>query len=648
MNRRTVRMTGVMVALLAWAWVAQASELERSQVETKYKWDLTAMYPSNEAWEADYEWIESKIPELEAFKGKVSKSGKDLKAFLDLMVEVGGHSENLYTYANMSHHLDTRDQVYIALRDRADVISAKMGAALSWFSPELTSIPQASLDKWYKDVKGLDLYKQYISNELRQKAHVLSPEEEKLMSMASEIITQSESAAEALRNTDIQFPEIKGPDGKMVKLTEGRYRALMETTNPKVRRDAAIALHDEYAKYKNTFASLMGANVAAEVFQARARGYNSALHMAVDNDNVDTTVYLNLISTVKANLEPLQKYVRLRREALGLDELHFYDFSAPIVGDAPEWEYEAGVATIKEALKPLGKEYGDALAYAYDNRWVDVYETPAKRGGAYSWGSYKSHPYMLLNYHGTLDDVFTNAHEIGHTMHTWYTYKYQPQIYADYAIFVAEVASTFNEALLIDHLLKTETDPEKRLIYVNQFIDNIHGTIIRQTVFAEFELEMHRKYERGEPLTAESLNELYRGILASYYAPEVAMDPQYDFTWLRIPHFYSNFYVYKYATSMAAALALSDRVTKGGEQELQDYLGFLAGGSSKYPLDLLKGAGIDMSSPAPIEAAMKKFAEYVDQLEVLLAENGSLKGKSGAKANEPENRKEKSKKRSNL
>lgn len=598
--------------------VAAEEMPERSQIEDKYKWDLTAMYPNTAAWDADYKWIESKLPELQAYQGKISKSGKDLLAFMELVVEVGAHQENLYTYANMSHHLDTRVPEYIALRDRADVTGSQFGQAVSWFSPELTSIPEATLEKWYKDVKGLDLYKQSFADEMRQKKHVLSTDEEKLMAMTGEMINQAESAAEALRNTDIQFPEIKGPDGEMVKLTEGRYRALLESTNPAVRHDAAIALHDEYAKYKNTFASLMGANVAAQVFQARARGYDSALHLAVDNDNVDTTVYLNLISTVKANLKPLQKYSRLRREALGLKELHLYDFSAPIVGDAPNWEYETGVAMIKTALQPLGEEYGGALATAYDNRWVDVYETPAKRGGAYSWGSYKSHPYMLLNYHGTLDDVFTNAHEIGHTMHTWYTYKYQPQIYADYEIFVAEVASTFNEALLMDHLLKTETDPDKRLVYINQYIDNIHGTIIRQTVFAEYELEMHRMYERGEPLTAESLSELYRRILSEYYAPEVVIDPQYDFTWLRIPHFYNNFYVYKYATSMSAALALSEKVLSGGEKERQDYLGFLAGGKSKYPLDLLKGAGVDMSSPAPIEAAMKKFGELVDELEVML------------------------------
>ncbi|MCB1058980.1 MAG: oligoendopeptidase F [Calditrichaeota bacterium] len=642
MSRWTVRMTGVMIAILACAWVAQAQEKERTDIEDKYKWDLTAMYPNNQAWDDDYKWVESKIPDLEKYKGKIGKSGKDLKAYLDLLVEVGGHNENLYSYANMAYHLDTRDQTYVALRDRADVIAAKFGQANSWFAPELTAISQSTMDKWYKDVKGLDLYKQMIANEMRQKAHVLSSEEEKLMAMSNEITTQAESAAEALRNTDIQFPEVKGEDGKMVKLSEGRYRALLESTNPTVRRDASIGLHDEYAKYKNTFASLMGANVAAEVFQSRARDYGSALAMAMDNDNVDTTVYLNLISTVKEHLAPLHKYCELRQKTLGLDELHFYDFSTPIVGDAPEWPYDDGLAVIQNALTPLGQEYEGGVHQVFNSRWVDVYETTAKRSGAYSWGSYRSHPYMLLNYHNTLDDVFTTAHELGHTMHTWYTYKHQPQIYADYAIFVAEVASTFNEALLMDYLLKTETDPEKRLVYVNQYIDNIHGTIIRQTVFAEFELEMHRMYERGEPLTADALDELYHRVAAEYYAPEVTIDPQYDVTWARIPHFYSNFYVYKYATSMSAALALSERVLNGGQQELDDYLGFLSGGSSKYPLDLLKGAGVDMSTPQPIEAAMKKFGELVDELDVLLAQHEAAHPKS--KPNNKKERREKTNK----
>ncbi len=643
MNRWTIRLAGAMIAVLGLAWVANAQEPERKDIEDKYKWDLSAMYPDNAAWETDYAWVESKLPELEAFKGKIGKSGKDLKAYLDLVVEVGGHNENLYSYANMAFHVDTRDQEYTGLRDRADVISAKYSASNSWFAPELTAISQTTLDKWFKDVKGLDLYKQFIANELRQKKFVLSADEEKIMSMSNEMVTQGESAAEALRNTDIQFPEVKDDNGKMVKLSEGRYAALLEAKDPKVRRNAAVSLHDEYNKYRNTFASLMGVNVAAEVFQARARGYNSALHMAVDNDNVDTTVYLNLISTVKANLEPLQKYCRLRQQALGLDELHFYDFATPLVGAAPEWPYEDGSAVVKQALAKLGPEYSSAVETAYSSRWIDVYETTAKRSGAYSWGSYRSHPYMLLNYHNTLDDVFTNAHEMGHTMHTYFTYKNQPQIYADYAIFVAEVASTFNEALLMDHLLKTETDPQKRLIYINQYLDNIQGTVIRQTVFAEFELEMHRMYERGEPLTAESLDSLYHAVVSSYYAPAVTIDPQYDHTWMRIPHFYSNFYVYKYATSMSAALALSQKVLNGGEKELNDYLGFIKGGSSKYPLDLLKGAGVDMSTPEPIQAAMKKYGELVDEFEKLLAENSSAKGK--AKANDSESKSDGGKKK---
>jgi oligoendopeptidase F len=366
---------------------------------------------------------------------------------------------------------------------------------------------------------------------------------------------------------------------------------------------------------------LMASNVSADIFYARSRGYNSALQMSLDGDNIDTTVYINLIETVHKNLSALHKYVRVRKEAMGLEDLHLYDTSAPITGSASdEWPYEKAVATVETALQPLGPVYCKAMDEGFRGGWTDVYATQAKRSGAYSWGSYASHPYMLLNYENTLDDMFAIAHEMGHCMHTYYSQQNQPFIYADYTLFVAEVASTFNEALLMNHLLKTETDPEKRLIYVNQYIDNIRGTLITQVLFAEFELQMHRAMEAGEPLTAESLSEMYAKLLKEYYGPDLAWDEFYAYTWSRIPHFYRTFYVYKYATAMGAALALSERVENGGEKELNEYLGFISSGSSKYPLDLLKSAGVDMTSPQPIESAMKKFGELVDELEILIKE----------------------------
>lgn len=594
---------------------------ERSSIDGKYKWDLSDMYPSNEAWEADFAYIDSKIPELESYKDKISQSGTDLLNFMKLYEDVSVRVENAYSYAYMKHDEDMRVPEYISMKDRIGSLYTRVSTATSWFSPELVSIPAENFDTWYKRVDGLKLYQQYFDNTLRTKKHTLSPGEEKILSMSNEPIGYATAAATALRNTDIQFPTIKGADGEDVELSEARYRAMLQGTDQTVRKNAATALHNKYAEYKNTFASLMSANISGDVFDAKARGYHSALEASLDNDNIDTTVYINLIETVHKHLDALHKYVRIRKEALGLDELHLYDTYCSITGDTEEWAYEDAVAKIEEAMKPLGEEYNEAMSKGFHAGWTDVYATKSKRSGAYSWGSYASHPYMLLNYEGTLDDVFTIAHEMGHCMHTWHSGQNQPYIYADYTLFVAEVASTFNEALLMDYLLKTETDPVKRLAYVNQFVDNIRGTLIAQVLFAEFELNMHRAVEAGEPLTAESLCAMYDELLKEYYGPDLTYDDFYSYTWLRIPHFYRNFYVYKYATSISAALALSERVLNGGEQELNDYIGFISGGSSKYPLDLLRGAGVDLSTPAPVEAAMQKFTEMVDELEVLVKEN---------------------------
>jgi oligoendopeptidase F len=618
-HRVPVILLAVMLVITAFAvWAEEGDVPERSAIDNKYKWDLTDMYASDEAWEADYSYIESKIPELESYKGKISQSGSDLLAFMKAYEDVRIKTENAGAYANMTLDTDTRDQKFIAMRDRIDALESKVSTATSWFNPELVSIPEESFDTWYKRMPDLGLYKHYFDDALRTKRYTLSEEEEKILSMSGDMENLAKGAASALRNTDMKFPTIKGSDGEDIQLSEARYYALMQSSDREVRKNAATALLETYIGYKNTLASLMASNVSADIFYARSRGYNSSLQMALDNDNIDTTVYTNLIETVHKNLGTLHKYIRVRRDAMGLEDLHLYDTSAPITGaPSEEWPYEKAVTTIETALQPLGPVYNKAMNDGFRAGWTDVYATQAKRSGAYSWGSYASHPYMLLNYENTLDDMFTIAHEMGHCMHTWHSQQKQPYIYADYTLFVAEVASTFNEALLMDYLLKTETDPEKRLIYVNQYIDNIRGTIITQVLFAEFELEMHRAMEAGEPLTAESLSEMYGKLLKEYYGPDLAWDDFYAYTWSRIPHFYRTFYVYKYATAMSAALALSENVLKGGEKELNAYIGFLSGGSSKYSLDLLKDAGVDMTSPQPIEAAMKKFGELVDELEVL-------------------------------
>src|SRR3989339_1039728 len=422
---------------------------ERSSIDSKYKWDLSDMYASDEAWEADFAYIESKIPELESFKGKISQSGSDLLAFMKAYEDVRMKTENAGAYANMNLDTDTRDQKYIALRDRIDALESRVSTATSWFNPELVSIPAESFDTWYKRIPDLKLYEQYFDDALRTKKYTLSTEEEKILSMSGDMENLAKGAASALRNTDMQFPTIKGADGEDIQMSEARYYALMQHPDREVRKNAATALMNTYIEYKNTLAGLMASNISADIFYAKARGYNSALHMSLDADNIDTTVYLNLIETVHENLPSLHKYMRVRKEAMGLDELHLYDTSAPITGAAnEEWPYEKAVSTIGSALQPLGPVYNKAMDDGFHAGWTDVYATKAKRSGAYSWGSFASHPYMLLNYENTLDDMFTIAHEMGHCMHTWHSQQNQPFIYADYTLFVAEVASTFNEALL--------------------------------------------------------------------------------------------------------------------------------------------------------------------------------------------------------
>jgi oligoendopeptidase F len=392
-----------------------------------------------------------------------------------------------------------------------------------------------------------------------------------------------------------------------------------------VRHDASIELLKAYGQYQNTAAAHMCGNIDGDVFYSRARRYPSCLAASLDGDNIDTTVYLNLISTVKANAGVIQRYVDLRRRALKLDSIHFYDMFAPLIPETrQDVAYDDAVKTIELALAPLGKDYGQTADKAFHSRWIDVYETRAKESGAYSSGSYLSHPYMLLNYSNTMDDMFTVAHELGHSMHTWYSRLGQPYPYAGYTLFNAEVASTMNEALLMDFLLKKEKDPARRLALVNQYLDNIRGTVITQVMFADFELKMHRAAEAGEPLTADALSQMYLETLRSFYGHSLAIDPEYGYTWARIPHFYRNFYVYKYATSFCASQALAQRVLKGEKGAREAYHRYLASGSSKYPMELVKDAGVDLTTPAAVEATMSKFGQLVDELEVLLKQTNRL------------------------
>lgn len=609
-----------MALIMALTTSLQAQELkERSEIADKYKWDLTPIYKSDQDWEADMATIESMIPNLKSFEGKISQSPENLLAYFTASEEVGKKFGNVAVYASLSYDQDTRVQVYTGFKDRISTLGSKYGEATSWFTPELVSIPDETFEKWYRELPALALYRHSIEDALRTRAHTLSPAEERIMALSGEMASGYSKANTALRTTDIKFPTIQDAEGKDIQLSEGRVRMLLESSDPHVRRDAAMGLLNTYKQYQNTTAALMGGNLDGDLFSARARHYNSALHASLDGDNIDTTVYLNLIETVKANSGTLQRYVDLRRRAMNLDSIHLYDMAVPLIPETrQEVAFDDAVSTIEFAMAPLGKSYVEPMSVGFNSRWIDVYETKAKRSGAYSSGNYLTHPYMLLNYNNTLSDMFTLAHEMGHSMHTWHSNKYQPYVYSGYTLFNAEVASTFNEALLMDHLLKKEKDPAKRLYLINQYIDNIRNTVITQVMFADFELKMHRASEAGEPLTAETLGRMYLETLESYYGSSVVIDPEYAYTWIRIPHFYRNFYVYKYATSYCASQALSQKVLKGQKGAKDAYIAYLSSGSTKYPLELLKDAGVDMSSPAPVEATMKKLSELVDEMERLL------------------------------
>jgi oligoendopeptidase F len=594
---------------------------DRSQIETKYKWDLTDMYKTDADWEADVKALEDMLLTLKAYEGKVSKSPDDLLAFLKLSENAAKKFDNAGSYASQSYDQDTRDQKYTGYKDRLSTVGVKFGEATAWYTPELISIPPETLEKWYKAKPELAVYRHSFDDAFRQKKHTLSPAEERILAMAGNVERTAYNASGALRQADIKFPTIKDENGKDVQLSEGRRAKLLESPDSVVRRNTDIGILNTYAGFRNTAAALMQGNVAGHLFNSEARGYPSCVSASVDNDNIDTMVYLNLIETVKKYSATLQRYADMRRRALKLATIHPYDMLAPLIPETREdMPYDKAVATIEQALQPLGKGYLDPMHKGFNSRWIDVYETKNKRTGAYSGGSFLSHPYMLLNYSDTMDDMFTVAHEMGHSMHTWFSEKGQPYVYSGYAIFNAEVASTFNEALLMDYLLKKEKDAKKRLTLVNQYIDNIRGTVITQVIFADFELRMHRAAEAGEPLTADNLSQMYLETLRSYYGDAVKVDDEYGATWARVPHFYYNFYVYKYATSYCASQALSQKVLKKEKGATEAYLRYLSSGSSKYPIELLKDAGVDMTTPAPVEATMKKFGELVDEMEKLLKE----------------------------
>ncbi len=527
--------------------------------------------------------------------------------------------ERVYVYANQKYHEDTGNPVYQDLADKAGVIVVQTESATSFSTPEILSIPEETLERFRSEEEGLKVYDFYLSNILRRKPHILSAQMEELLADAGEMASSPDNIYSKFNNADIKFPEIKDEKGNKIRITHGRFIQLLESSDRRVREDAFKGVYETYGSLKNTLAATFSSNVKQELFFTKARNYGSNLEKALNDVNVPVEVYTNLIDAVHDNMGLMHRYVRLRKKLLGVDELHMYDLYTPIVKDVKiDIPYEEAKKMVAEGLKPLGDEYQEILDEGFNNRWIDIYENENKRSGAYSWGAYGTHPYVLLNYNSTLDNVFTLAHEMGHAIHSYYSDKVQPYVYAGYKTFVAEVASTCNEAILIDHLLKKTDDKIQKAYLINHFLDNFKGTLYRQTMFAEFEMITHRMIQDGQSLTAEALCKIYHDLNVLYYGNDIVIDPEIDIEWARIPHFYTAFYVYQYATGYSAAIALSRRILKEGKPAVDDYIRFLSGGYSNYPIELLKEAGVDMSTKEPVNQTLKLFEELLDQMEELM------------------------------
>mgnify|MGYP000862522793 FL=1 len=591
----------------------------RSEIDDQYKWRLEDIYATDEDWEKDFEKAREMLGKLDDYRGRLVSSSDNLYQGIELIMEIEEILTRLYAYSHMRSDEDTSNQKYQALNRRAQALATEIASAVSFMVPEILTLSREKVEEYLEENEGLKLYSHFLDNILREKEHYLSEEEEKILAMASDISRGPGNIFSMLNNADLVFPTITDEDGQEVRVTHGRYIDFLMSKDRRVRKDAFTALYSKYREFINTFAATLNTNVKAHIFYARARNYNSALEAALSSDNIPVSVYTNLVDTVKENLDAMHKYVALRKEVLELDELHMYDLYVPLIQDLDvKIPYFEAKETILEGLKPLGEEYIGLLEDGFNNGWIDVYENKGKRSGAYSSSCYGVHPYVLMNYTDSLDNMFTLAHEMGHALHTHYSNENQPYVYADYKIFLAEVASTLNEILLLHHLLENTDDVLKKKYLINHYLEQFRGTVFRQTMFAEFEKIIHEAAEAGQPLTPEFLNETYHRLNVEYYGPDIIIDEEIDLEWARIPHFYYNFYVYKYATGFSAATALANRILEEGKPAVESYLEFLKSGDSDYPLNILKRAGVDMSSPEPISTAIATFKDFLKRFEDLL------------------------------
>lgn len=592
---------------------------QRNEIDAAFTWDLTDIYEAEEDFLKDSQILTGEIDELAGYQGRLAASAAVLLQALECYSRVSERFEKVYVYANQKLHEDMGNSRSQQVSGEVDVIRNRFQTESSFLVPEILAIPEQQLQQFISQEQRLEFYRRFLDNIQRQKQHTLDPDTEAILAKAEEMAKAPSGIYSMFNNADIKFQPVHDSDGNELPLTQGKYGIYMESGDRRLRREAFEQLYAGYEGYKHTLAAVYDANLKQAAFYADVRNYDSALEASLDGGNIPVSVYENLLAAVHDNIGLLHRYMGIRKKRMKLDELHMYDLYVPMVA-RPDSKipFDEAKQIVKEGLRPLGEEYLQLLEQGYSNRWIDVYENEGKRTGAYSWGAYGSHPYVLLNYQGNLNHVFTLAHEMGHALHSWYSDHHQEYLYAGYRIFVAEVASTCNEALLIHYLMDKTSDKTEKAYLINYFLEQFRTTLFRQAMFAEFEKVTHETVAKGGVLNAEVLGQIYYELNKTYFGEALTADEQIQYEWSRIPHFYTPFYVYQYATGFSAAIAISSKILAGDREVLEGYFKFLSSGSSQDPIDLLKLAGVDMTTAEPVDNALKVFAEYLDKFEELL------------------------------
>ncbi len=590
----------------------------RDDIDDSSKWVLEHIYPDTDSWEKDFAEVQKRLGEFQRFSNNLGQNSQTVLECFQLEEELGVKIEKLFVYAHMKSHENTSVKEYQGLADRSGSLLVRFSAETSFIVPELNELPPETLDSYMKD-ESLSTYRFFFEDIIRMKKHVLSPAEERIIALTGEMSHAPDTIFTLFTNADIRFPAVKDENGNKQELTEERYQKFIKSQDRKVRKKAFKTLFNTYLGYENSISAMYSSSIKSDMFNSRIRGYGSTLEASLERNNIPLKVYNNVIDTVRENIAPLHEYVQLRKKVLDTGKIHMYDLYVPLFEETrKDIPYEDAVEMVREGLKPLGKDYMDVFDHGIKNGWIDVYENQGKKNGAYSWGSYGTHPYVLLNYNGTIRDVFTLAHEMGHAIHSWYSHKNQPYIYGDYTIFLAEVASTTNESLLLSYLLEKSDSRKEKLFLLNYQLEQIRTTVYRQTLFAEFEKKVHSMAEKGIALTPDILKNVWHELNRDYYGSEIKIDKEIDIEWARIPHFYSSFYVYQYVTGFSAATSFAENILSGQADLRDKYLEFLGKGSSDYSTNILRDAGVDMTTERPLEITIEKFRTALEDIEKMI------------------------------